>query len=130
MIAAHNFRQSEFRERATQGIVEMLTQLPETQRNIFVWNHYRGYAPKQIAEILKCSASDVETNLDVINSILYQRTRCLIRVGFDSGLVEGGDTFVDLPIVALPEPFTNRSRRIETLAADCPFCSQSRKPDE
>ncbi len=38
MFADRNFRQSEFRERVTGAILEMLADLAETQRNIFVWN--------------------------------------------------------------------------------------------
>jgi DNA-directed RNA polymerase specialized sigma24 family protein len=78
MIAAHNLRQSEFREEATTAILKMLAELPETQRNIFIWNHYCSYQPKQIAEILRCSPRDVETTLDLISSTLYQRTRSLL----------------------------------------------------
>ena len=36
MIAVHNFRQAEFRERVTGAILEMLVDLPETQRNTFI----------------------------------------------------------------------------------------------
>jgi Sigma-70, region 4 len=78
MIAVHNFRQAEFRERVTGAIVEMLADLPETQRKTFIWNHYRGYQPKQIAEILRCSPPEIEATLDAINSILYQRTHSLL----------------------------------------------------
>ncbi len=79
MTAIHNFRHPEFRERVTEAILGMLTQLPETQRSIFVWNHYRGYPAKEIAEILRCSPSEVEATLEAINSILYQRTRSLLE---------------------------------------------------
>jgi Sigma-70, region 4 len=79
MIAINNFRHPEFRERVTEAILEMLTHLPETQRNIFVWNHYHAYPPKQIAEILRCSRSKVEAPLDALNSILCQRTRSLLE---------------------------------------------------
>ncbi|PYV42733.1 MAG: hypothetical protein DMG06_13035 [Acidobacteria bacterium] len=79
MIAVHNFRQSEFREKVTEAILEMLTHLPETHRNIFIWNHYRGYPPKQIAEFLRSSSSEVEATLAAVNSILYQRTRRLFE---------------------------------------------------
>jgi DNA-directed RNA polymerase specialized sigma24 family protein len=78
VIAIHNFRQPEFRERVTETILEMLAALPETQRNIFVWNHYRGYQPTQIAEIVRCSRSQVEATLDAISSTLYERTRSLL----------------------------------------------------
>jgi hypothetical protein len=79
VIAERSFRQSEFRERVTEAILEMLSDLPETQRNIFVWNHYRGYQPRQIAEILGCSPSEVEATLDGVNSILYRRTLSLLK---------------------------------------------------
>ena len=75
----HNFRHREFRERVTESILEMLTHLPESQRNIFVWSHYRGYPAKQIAEILRCNPSEVEAALDAINSILYQKTQSLLE---------------------------------------------------
>jgi DNA-directed RNA polymerase specialized sigma24 family protein len=78
MFADRNFRQSEFRERVTGAILEVLADLPETQRNIFIWNHYRGYQPKQIADILGCSPSEIETTLEAIISILYQRTHSLL----------------------------------------------------
>src|SRR5439155_22484223 len=78
MIAVHNFRQAEFRERVTGTILEMLVELPETQRNTFIWKHYRGYQPRQIAEILRCNPCEIEATLDTVNSILYQRTHSLI----------------------------------------------------
>jgi DNA-directed RNA polymerase specialized sigma24 family protein len=78
MIAVRHLTQSEFRERATAAILRMLADLPDIQRNIFVWNHYCGYQPKQIAEILKCSPQEVEATLNLINSTLYQRTRSLL----------------------------------------------------
>jgi hypothetical protein len=78
MFAYRNFRQFEFREKVTGAILEMLAELPETLRNTFIWNHYRGYRPKQIADILRCSPSEVEATLDALNSILYQRTHSLL----------------------------------------------------
>ena len=75
MIAVHNFRQAEFRERVTGTILEMLVELPETHRNIFIWKHYRGYHVKQIAEILRCSPPEIEATLGAVNPILYQITR-------------------------------------------------------
>ena len=59
--------------------MKILQHLPETQRNIFVWNHYRGYPPKLIAEILRCNPSEIEVTLDVIIALLYQRTRTLLE---------------------------------------------------
>jgi hypothetical protein len=79
MIAERNFRQSEFRERVTEAILEVLADLPETQRNIFVWNHYRGF-------------------LDAINSILYRRTRSLLKE--DAVL----DSEIDLPVASSVPP--------------------------
>jgi DNA-directed RNA polymerase specialized sigma24 family protein len=79
MIVVHDFRQSAFREKVTEAVLEVLTRLPETRRNVFVWNHYRGYSPKEIAEIQGCSVSEVEATLDAINAILYQRIRRLLE---------------------------------------------------
>lgn len=79
MRSVPNFRQPEFRERVTQAILGLLTQMPEPERNIFVWTHYRGYSPKQTAELAKCSVSEVEAALHKINSTLYRRTRSLIE---------------------------------------------------
>jgi RNA polymerase sigma factor (sigma-70 family) len=98
MIAERNFRQSEFRERVTEAILQVLADLPETQRNIFVWNHYRGFPPKQIAEMLRCSPSKVEVILDAINSILYRRTRSLLKE--DAVL----DLEIDLPVASSVPP--------------------------
>jgi hypothetical protein len=78
MNAVHNFRQAEFREKVTQAILEVLAQLPEAQRDIFIRNHYYGCSLKEIAGILGCGPSEVETTLGLINSILYQRTRALL----------------------------------------------------
>jgi DNA-directed RNA polymerase specialized sigma24 family protein len=90
MSAVHHFKQPEFRERVTEAILETLAAWPETHRNIFVWKHYRGYSPKQIAEILRWSCSDVEATLDAMNSVLYQRTRSLLaedrRLGAETDL--------------------------------------------
>jgi DNA-directed RNA polymerase specialized sigma24 family protein len=78
MFAHRNFRQSEFREKVTGAILEMLADLPETLRNTFIWSHYRGYRSKQIADILRCSPSEVEATLAALNSILHQRTHNLL----------------------------------------------------
>jgi hypothetical protein len=78
MFAHRNLRESEFRERVTGAILEMLAELPETLRNTFIWSHYRGYRSKQIADILRCSPSEVEATLDALNSILYQRAYGLL----------------------------------------------------
>jgi Sigma-70, region 4 len=110
--AERNFRQSEFRERVTEAIFEMLADLPETQRNMFVWNHYRGYQPGQIAEILRCSPSEVEATLDGINSILYRRTRSLLKE--DPQLDAGTDLPRDVtPQGATPSPSLDAARAAE-----------------
>jgi Sigma-70, region 4 len=49
MIESNNFRHVGFRNKVTEMILEMLALLPETQRNIFVWRHYRGHPVKEIA---------------------------------------------------------------------------------
>jgi len=77
VIAFHNLKHAEFREQATFVILETLAHLPETQRNIFVWNHYRGCSVNQITERLDWKSSEIEAMLDGISSTLYQRTRRL-----------------------------------------------------
>src|SRR5262245_61520633 len=75
MNPVRDFRQFEFREKVLGAVLEILAALPETQRNIFIWSHYRGYQAGEMAEILGWSASCVETTLSGINSTLYQRAR-------------------------------------------------------
>jgi sigma-70-like protein len=75
MIALHNLKSAEFREQAAQIILETLAHLPETYRNIFVWNHYQGRSVSQIAEMLDWKSPEIEAALDAIGSTLYQRTR-------------------------------------------------------
>jgi hypothetical protein len=79
MMSVRNIDNCEYREVVTKAILEMLTDLPEIQRKIFVWNHYCGYRPKQIAELLGCSPSEIEGTLVVTNSRLYQRARILLE---------------------------------------------------
>jgi hypothetical protein len=94
MIIVRNFRYAEFREKVADTILDALAQLPDAQRSIFVWSHYRGYRPEQIAEILRCSLSEVQTTLRLTSSILYQRTRALLaedpRVGTEAKLSGSG----------------------------------------
>ena len=78
-MIANNFKHPQFRKKVTQTILEMLACLPEAQRNIFIWNHYRRCSVEQIAEMLAWSSSEVEATLDRINSLLAQRTRSLIK---------------------------------------------------
>jgi Sigma-70, region 4 len=77
MNPVREFRHFEFREKVIGAVLEILATLPETQRNIFIWSHYRGYQTGEIAEILGWSASCVETTLSGINSTLYKRARAL-----------------------------------------------------
>jgi sigma-70-like protein len=86
MIAAHCFRQAEFREQLTEVIIQLLAHLPEAQRNIFIWNRYRGYPLERIADMLGRDLSEVETIVTRINSILYQRAGALLDrdLRFDS----------------------------------------------
>jgi DNA-directed RNA polymerase specialized sigma24 family protein len=61
VVAIHNFRQAEFRERVTGAVLEMLADLPEAQRMMTsISNRHRGYQPKQIADILGGSLSERE----------------------------------------------------------------------
>jgi hypothetical protein len=78
MNPVRKFSHFEFRERVIDAILGMLTHLPETHRNIFIWSHYRGYQAGQIAEILGWSSPRVEATLGGINSILYQKARALL----------------------------------------------------
>ena len=78
MSSVRKFRHVEFRERVTDAILETLAQLPEADRNIFVWSHYLGYQIGQIADVLGWSSQSVEGRLSSINSILYQKARDLL----------------------------------------------------
>ena len=85
MIAIQTFRDPEFRERLTEVILEVLAQLPETHRNIFVWNRYRGYQPGHLAEMLGWSSAEVEATLGEIQLILCRRTRALLAADPQTG---------------------------------------------
>lgn len=93
MRTVQNFGHTEFRQKVTEIILDMLARLSEGQRNIFIWNHYCGYQLERIAEILKIAPSEVETTLAMINSILYQKTRALLggdsQVDTETGLCRG-----------------------------------------
>ena len=78
MNPVRKFRQLEFRERVIDAILGMLEHLPETDRNIFVWSHYRGYQAGQIAEILGWRSATVEAALGGVNSMLYQKALALL----------------------------------------------------
>ncbi len=79
MNPVREFRHGEFREILMEAVLGMLARLPETERNIFIWSHYRGCQSGEIAEILGRSASSVEATLGSLNSILYQKVRALLN---------------------------------------------------
>ena len=45
-------------------IEKIVSGLPLRQKNVFILKHYQGFKIKEIAEILKCSASSVKTHLE------------------------------------------------------------------
>jgi sigma-70-like protein len=69
MVADHKFRHPEFRKKVTDCILEMLAQLAEADRNIFVWSHYHGCQVELIAEVLGRSSTEVETRLGAISRL-------------------------------------------------------------
>ena len=78
MITGRYYEGAEFREKATQIVLETLARLPEALRNIFVLSHYRGCSVDQIAGMLDWRAPEIEAALDAISSTLYRRTRRLL----------------------------------------------------
>jgi len=86
MITVHYCEGAEFREQATQIVLETLACLPETLRKIFVWSHYRGCSVNQIARMLDWKAPEIEAALYAISSTLYRRTRGLLAQ--DKGVPE------------------------------------------
>ena len=89
MITVHYCENVEFREKATQIVLETLACLPETLRNIFVWIRYRGCSVKQIAERLDWKAPEIEAALDAISLALSQKTRALL---FQQRRTSGGES--------------------------------------
>jgi len=81
MSPAHSFKQPAFREKMAQVILQVLGNLPELNRNAFVWNHYYGKTPHQIAEILRCTPSEIEVMLKSIDSMLYSKIQALHAEG-------------------------------------------------
>ena len=78
MMAVHKIRDAKFRESLADSVLEVLAYLPETQRKIYVWNHYCGYQSGQIAVNLGCGLSEVETTLEMINWIIYKKAHALL----------------------------------------------------
>jgi hypothetical protein len=71
-------RLPEYRERVVDAILEMLADLPEMQRDLFISSHYKGHDIGKIAEILGWENREVETALDTVNAIRYGKTRELL----------------------------------------------------
>lgn len=78
MIAVRKLIQPEIREKVTSSILETLSDLPENQKMMFIWKHYCGWSMKEIADVSKCSITDVEYTLRAINSMLSQKAGVLL----------------------------------------------------
>ncbi len=78
MMAARKLIQREIRDKMTASILEALSCLPETEKNMFIWKHYWGWPVDRIAGALKCSILEVERTLRTINSIIAQRAETLL----------------------------------------------------
>jgi DNA-directed RNA polymerase specialized sigma24 family protein len=78
MIAARKLMQPEIRERMTTSILEALSRLPETEKNMFIWKHYCGWPVEKIAGTLKCNTAEVDRTLGTINTIISQRAGALL----------------------------------------------------
>ncbi len=68
----------EFREKVTSSILDLLSNLPEAHKKVFIWKHYRGWKVEEIAVTLKYSKTEVENILRHINSILFEKTGILL----------------------------------------------------
>lgn len=68
----------DFREKMTRVILETLSQLPETHKQMFVWRHYQGLDVVKIASNLHCSQSDVEGVLHQIDLALTRQAGALL----------------------------------------------------
>ena len=78
MIAVRKLMQPEIREKMTVSILDTLSQLPETDKKIFVWKHYCGWPVEKIAGALKCSIAEVDRTLRTINALLSQQAGTLL----------------------------------------------------
>jgi DNA-directed RNA polymerase specialized sigma24 family protein len=78
MIAVRKLMQPEVREKMAFSILEMLADLPETQKRIFVWKHYCGWSIEEIAGMLKCNQAEVESTLRSISLRLSQKAGALL----------------------------------------------------
>lgn len=73
MIAFRKPVPPEIREKMTVSILETLSHLPEKQKKIFVWKHYCGWPIEKIAEMLKCSISEVDHALQSVQLLLSKK---------------------------------------------------------
>ena len=78
MIAVRKPMQPEVREKMTASILDTLAQLPETEKNVFIWKHYCGWPVEKIAGVLKCSITEVDRTLRTINALLSQQAGRLL----------------------------------------------------
>jgi len=78
MIAVRKLMQPEVREKMTAAILDTLSQLPETEKKMFVWKHYCGWPVERIAGVLKCSITEVDRTLRTINALLSQQAGTLL----------------------------------------------------
>lgn len=78
MIAVRKLVQPEVREKITATILDTLAQLPETEKNVFIWKHYCGWPVEKIAGVLKCSIAEVDRTLRAINVLLSQQAGALL----------------------------------------------------
>lgn len=78
MFAARKPMQPEIRDKMTASILETLSRLPETEKNMFIWKHYWGWPVDKIAGALKCSIAEVDRTLRTVNSIIAQRAGALL----------------------------------------------------
>ena len=78
MIAVRKLMQPEIREKMTVSILDTLSQLPETEKKVFVWKHYCGWPVEKIAGVLKCSISEVDRTLRSVNALLSQHAGSLL----------------------------------------------------
>ena len=78
MIAVRKLMQPDVREKMTASILETLSRLPETEKNMFVWKHYCGWPVEKIAGALKCSIAEVDRTLRTVNALLSQQAGTLL----------------------------------------------------
>ena len=78
MIAVRKVMRPEIREKMTASILDTLSRLPETEKNIFIWKHYCDWPVERIAGVLKCSIAEVDRTLRTINTLLSQQAGALL----------------------------------------------------